>query len=149
MTTAVLLTMLSLSTALQVMVAGPSEEERLRRKQWAIEKRKKEEEKARQVALRLQQEEERRREVEEARMNARRQAIRERIQKQHEIAARLASDKEEADERARQVSCFKRGPEMIACQILISLPRFYQPSLSIPSCPQARASEVSQGEAIV
>ena len=50
-----------------------------------------------------------RREADEAKLEARRVAIRERIQRQHEIASRMAAEKAAAEEKARQEMSRFRG----------------------------------------
>ncbi|GAX78884.1 hypothetical protein CEUSTIGMA_g6323.t1 [Chlamydomonas eustigma] len=92
----------------QVAITGPSEEERLKRRQWAFEKRRREEAKARAEAERAAMEESKRKEEEEAKLEHRRAQIRERILRQQEIAARQAYEEAAAEERARQeISRFK------------------------------------------
>ena len=52
-----------------------------------------------------------RREADESKLEERRLAIRERIQRQHEISARLAAEKTAAEEKARQeLSRFRGKP---------------------------------------
>ncbi|GIL92773.1 hypothetical protein Vretifemale_20262, partial [Volvox reticuliferus] len=84
-----------------IKLSSPSEEERRKRVEWVRNKRRREEAKAREEAERRQAEENRRREEEQERLEARRAAIRDRIQKQHEVAAKMAQERAKADEAAR------------------------------------------------
>ncbi len=97
--------------ALQVKVSEPSDEEKQRRREWALEKRRRAEAKARADAERKESDAARQAEASSDKLEARRQSIRERIARQHEIAAKMAAEQAAAEERARQeVDKFRGKP---------------------------------------
>ena len=72
----------------QITITGPTDEEKAKRRQWALEKRRKDESKNRVEQEKKSAEDLRKRLEEEARLESRRAAIREKILKQHEIQVR-------------------------------------------------------------
>jgi hypothetical protein len=93
-------------------ISEVSGEERIKRKQWAAEARARREAKAKLEAERESAEAARKRASEEERLEARRVSIRERIERQHEIARKNADVRAAAEARAR--SEVSGGPPGVA-----------------------------------
>lgn len=83
-------------------VTSPNRQEATRRKQWREEQRSRAESRAREISEKMMMEDYQRMEFEQQRLEARRVAIRERISKHMEDAARQAEERKAAEKQAKE-----------------------------------------------